>query len=937
MAVKPWYKVATPREDLREGKPLDASEFAVHLDQIREGRASIDYQNPQLFFERTYLTANLTGLAAEVVRRLSGEKTETSAVFNMATQFGGGKTHALTLLYHLARNGSEANGWQGISKILERAAVKTVPKAGTAVFVGTEFDVITGRGGDDGTPRRITPWGEIAFQLGGKEAFDKVAQHDEQKIAPAGDVIRQFIPQNKPCLILMDELMNYVSRSRKSSIAAQFYNFLQNLSEELRGRDNAVLAASIPASELEMSAEDQSDYERLKKLLDRVGKAVMMSAENETSEIIRRRLFEWDTQQVSAEGNVLLSRDAIQACNEYADWVIDHRQQIPGWFPVDNAREAFAATYPFHPMVLSVFERKWQALPRFQRTRGILRLLALWVSHAYQEGFKGAHKDALIGLGTAPLDDTYFRAAMLEQLGEPRLEVAITTDICGKADSHATRLDKEAVDGIKKARLHRKVATTIFFESNGGQTRAEATEPEIRLAVAEPDLDIGNIETVLDALSSSCYFLSQERKSYRFSLSPNLNKLLADRRASIKGEKIAERVRTEVQTVFAKGPSVERIPFPMKSNQIPDRPALMLVVLAPELSMQDAKTTQLIESMMREYGNSARTFKNALIWCIADGASTLNDEARKVLAWEDIKAEEDELRIDEGQKRQLSENLAKARRDLSETVWRTYKNLMFLGKDNRLRIVDLGLIHSSAANNLVQLILNRLQSDGEVEESISPNKLARNWPPAFKEWSTKAVRDAIFASPQFPRLMNPEAIKNTIAQGVGKGVFAYVGKTATSDYEPFSYNIALSTQDVEISEDMFIVNRDTAEAYKAAKESPAPEAEPAKPLTVEKPVAGTAVGQTGSGNETGTFNFGAGTTEEARDDTATSMTWTGEITWQKWQQFYNKVLAKFVAGKGLKMTLSVDVAPEEGVSKQKIEETKAALRELGLDDDVKTM
>lgn len=185
------------------------------------------------------------------------------------------------------------------------------------------------------------------------------------------------------------------------------------------------------------------------------------------------------------------------------------------------------------------------------------RLLALWVSRAYQEGFKGAHRDALIGLGTAPLDDTYFRSAMLEQLGEPRLEVAITTDICGRAESHSTRLDKEAVNGIKTARLHRKVATTIFFESNGGQARAEATEPEIRLAVAEPDIDIGNIETVLDALASSCYFLSQERKSYRFSLSPNLNKLLADRRASIKGEKIAERVRTEVQSVFAKGSGKE--------------------------------------------------------------------------------------------------------------------------------------------------------------------------------------------------------------------------------------------------------------------------------------------------------------------------------------------------------------------------------------------
>src|SRR5437870_3235110 len=142
MPLKPWYKVVTPREDLREGKPLDASEFAVHLDQVRDGRAPTDYQNPERFFERTYLTNNLTGLAAEVIRRLSGERTETSAVFNMSTQFGGGKTHALTLSYHLAKHGSESDDWLGVRKLLDRAAMPTVPKAATAVFVGTVLDSI---------------------------------------------------------------------------------------------------------------------------------------------------------------------------------------------------------------------------------------------------------------------------------------------------------------------------------------------------------------------------------------------------------------------------------------------------------------------------------------------------------------------------------------------------------------------------------------------------------------------------------------------------------------------------------------------------------------------------------------------------------------------------------------------------------------------------
>src|SRR5205085_7655191 len=135
--------------------------------------------------------------------------------FNMATQFGGGKTHALTLLYHLAKNGSAADNWSGVKKLLDRAGVSSVPEAATAVFVGTEFDSLSGRGGDDGTPLRRTPWGESAYQLGGESALAVVTDHDKQMTAPAGDVIRKFLPGDGPCLILIDELMNYISRTRK--------------------------------------------------------------------------------------------------------------------------------------------------------------------------------------------------------------------------------------------------------------------------------------------------------------------------------------------------------------------------------------------------------------------------------------------------------------------------------------------------------------------------------------------------------------------------------------------------------------------------------------------------------------------------------------------------------------------------------------------------
>jgi len=782
--IQPWYKVVTPREDLREGKPLDASEFAVHLDQVRDGRAIEDYQNPARFFERTFLTRNLRMVVGEVVRRLSGEKTETSAVFNMATQFGGGKTHALTLLYHLANHGPKATKWQGVSQILDQAGVKEMPQAVPAVFVGTEFDSIRGRGGEDGTPKRRTPWGEIAFQLSGEQGFKVVAEHEKQMIAPSSEVIRDFLPKEKPCLILIDELLNYINRNRKSGLSGQLYSFIQNLCEEARGNDRVVLIISIPASELEMTAEDQSDYERFKKLLDRLGKAVIMSAEEETSEIIRRRLFEWDPRAVSGEGKVLLSKDAVATCRVYADWMNENRPQFPNWFSIDHARAAFEATYPFHPMVLSVFERKWQELPRFQRTRGILRLLALWVSHAYPQGFKGSHQDPLIELGSAPLDDPLFRSAVFEQLGESRLEGAVTTDISGKKDSNAIRLDEEAVDTIKKARLHRKVATTIFFESNGGQSRNEATLPEIRLAVAGPEMDLGNVETALEALTDASYYQNTERNRYSFSLKENLNKRFADRRASVRGEDIESCVKEEIQKVFPTGEGVERIFFPDKSAQIPDRPAITLVVMGLDQSInEDSKIGAKVETMTREYGKSARTYKSAVLWVIPESAGPLREEARKLLAWEDIRDEG--LKLDEPQQKQLDISIKKARRDLKECVWRTYKNVLLLGKDNAIKTTDLGLVTSSAAESMVKLIISRLRQSGEIEKDVSPRFLVRNWPPAFIEWNTKSVRDAFYASPQFPRLLNADTIKDTIAKGVTEGLLAYVAKSPKGGYGLF--------------------------------------------------------------------------------------------------------------------------------------------------------
>lgn len=924
-ALKPWYNVVTPREDLREGRPLDASEFAASLELVRTGTASKDYADPETFFARTFMTRNLTDLATEVIRRLAGEVTETSAVFNMATQFGGGKTHALTLLYHLAKSGPNADEWQGVRKLLDKARITSVPEAATAIFVGTDFDAIRGRGGDDGTPLRRTPWGEIAFQLGGEEAFAIVAEHDEKLAAPAGDVIREFLPGDKPCLILIDELMNYVGPARRTKAAGQMYTFLLNLSEVARGRKGMVLAVSVPKSELEMSAEDENDYQRIKHELNRLGKPVAMSTENETFEIIRRRLFEWDSNSVDAAGKVLLSKEAVTVCNAFGDWVEEYKDQMPKVFDTENARKAFAETYPFHPMTLSVFERKWQSLPRFQRTRGVLRMMALWVSSAYKKGYEGAHKDPLITLGTAPLDDELFRRVVFEQLGEDKLDVAVIADICGKPDSHAVQLDKESTDAIKKARLHQKVATAVFFESNGGQSKGETTLPEIRAAVSEPGLDIGNIETVLEELSANTFYLTIEGSKYRFGITANLNKILSDKRAAIDSKEVDARVRQEVMDVFKKGSGIERVYYPDKSNQITDRPVLTLVVGDPSTRLSDQAKT-FISQMIAESGQSARTFKSGLIWAITDAGSTLSSDAKKVLAWEAIE-EDATIKIEESQRGQLRVNIEKARRDLKESVWRAYKHIVLLDKDNSLRVIDLGLVNSSGYDSLSGCILNRLKQEGDVQDTISPNFLVRNWSPVYDEWSVKSVRDAFYASPQFPKLLSADSIKKTVAEGVSGGQFAYVIKS-DSGYDPFRFKEGLMASEVEIADDVYILKKELAEKYLESLKSPVSTRGESYEV-VETPPTTKSTEVSNSGEPP---DFSGGESAPSVQ-VVPRISWSGDIPSQKWSMFYQKVLMRYV-GPDLKVSVKFETAPDEGISILKVEETKSALRELGLLDDI---
>jgi hypothetical protein len=223
----------------------------------------------------------------------------------------------------------------------------------------------------------------------------------------------------------------------------------------------------------------------------------------------------------------------------------------------------------------------------------------------------------------------------------------VTTDIAGQKDAHAKKLDKEATESIRKGRLHQKVATVIFMESNGGQSqnKAEASLPEIRAAVGNPEINLADVETVHEGLTGTCYYLNWDRNRYRFGLRPNLNQILVTRRGAVSPKAIEERVEKTTDDLFREGPKfLDRRFFPERSNDIPDRPQLTLAIMGLDKPAGEARTKTLIESFVKECGSSGRTFKSSLLFAVPDSATAITNAARDLLAWEDINDDDDTIR-----------------------------------------------------------------------------------------------------------------------------------------------------------------------------------------------------------------------------------------------------------------------------------------------------
>ena len=743
MALDPWYRVVTLRKEVREGRSFSPDEFAIALEQVVSGskEAPADYTDPEQFFSRTYFTRALTEHSGMVLRRLSGRTENTAPVVTLVTQFGGGKTHTLTSLYHLAKAGREAGRLPGVSQLLFEAGIPEAPDARVGVFVGNAWDPSDGR---------ETPWIDLARQLAGDKGV--AALGDSARTVPPGTeaLARVFTAAEAPVLLLFDEVLNFVSRHR--NMAEPFLAFLQNLTVATTGTNHAAAVISLPRSQVEMTEWDQEWQDRITKVVRRVAQDLIANDESEISEVVRRRLFE----------DLGSPRLHQRVARTYADWCFERSARLPSeWTAVDSAatgsgsrdflQKRFEACYPFHPATLSVFQRKWRALPQFQQTRGSLAMLAQWISWAAREQFRQARTEPLITLGSAPLHVPEFRGVVLGQLGEARLDTAIDADLAGET-ARCNPLDADTKGALKD--IHRRAGTAILFESSGGQVDKLAHLPELRFALGEPEVETTTVDSAAASLEESGFFIRKVgTDGYRIHHQATLRKAVSDRRASLDEEtEIKPAVRKLVEDEFARGATVPVVYFPENGDAVQDSPRLTLVVLDPaEEWRQSTHLAQSIVQWTRDRGRSPRLYPGALVWCASKPGRELREKVELWLAWRRVEREVQQgllgTEFDQADRAEVRSRVREAEDTAKEEVWASYR-FVALGdaqaKDG-LKTIDLGAGHSSSSETLCGRVIAALKSDGLLNESVGAGYIDRHWPPAFKDagaWPSPACARA---------------------------------------------------------------------------------------------------------------------------------------------------------------------------------------------------
>lgn len=728
--IKPWREVVTPHKDVASGRYQQA-EFAADLWQVHLGEGTDEYKNPVEFFRRTYLTESLRRLLVGAVHRISGSGGD--PVVQLQTNFGGGKTHSMLALYHLF-SGVAPHELVGIDSVMQEAGTKSLPSARRVVLVGNKISPGNPVTKPDGTVVR-TLWGELAWQLGGKKAFAQLAADDEKATSP-GDVLRKLFNEYGPCLILIDEWVAYARQLHDQSdlpaggFETQF-TFAQALTESAKLAKNCLLVISLPASDTAGSPHTQADdvevggqrgreaLDRLRNVVGRVESSWRPASAEEGFEIVRRRLFE-------PLSNATQFKDRDVVARAFADFYRTQHQEFPPECRDADYEKRIKAAYPIHPEIFDRLYTDWSTLVKFQRTRGVLRLMAAVIHSLWEKG----DKNPLILPANISIDDPRVQFELTRYLSDNWVPV-IEKDVDGP-NSLPLRLDGE-VPNLGKFAACRRVARAIYLGSAPTATAAHRgiEDRRIKLGCVMPGETPAVFGDALRRLAGAATYLYQDGPRYWYSTQPTVTKLAEDRAEQLKRnpDKVVQEIDKRVRADLHKTGDFSRVhPLPQSGQDVADDFDARLVVLSLDYTYSKepgSGAEAAAKAILEARGSAPRLYRNTLVFLAADKTrlQDLDEAARRFLAWESIVAEQVSLNLDPHQMKQAETQKAAADAAVTARLPETYQWLLVPVQSSPQAAIEWQSVRLSGQDALAVRASKKLRSDEQLITGFAPTRL----------------------------------------------------------------------------------------------------------------------------------------------------------------------------------------------------------------------
>lgn len=847
-ALHSWKDAgAIPHDDILAGN-LKMDTYAADLWGVARNDANtpVVYRDPARFFEQTYLTASLKALLGDVLGGLNGGQGD--RVLQLRTPFGGGKTHTLIALYHIAKSRAKISGLPA-----------DLPNPGACAVAAVQCEKLPVRQSwtkEDGTVIR-TLWGEMFHQLGGAAGFVHVADEDANLTTPGGETIAQFLRELKqPTLILLDEILNYVEAAHTvtigdSTFGRQIMVFLKNLTESVAASRNAVVVYSLQASVREgLGAEGLLNT--LDHLVSRLDAKREPVSGPEVMRVVQRRLFR-------ALGEESVRRQVAAA---YAESFKKARQSAGGLSSHDAAQIAQDAerlqnrileSYPFHPDLLDLMYHRWGTLSSYQRTRGALQFLA---SVVYDLWNHGRDLQPLIGPGDVPLDMDNTRSAFFTQIGQrEQYSSVLNADLVGQ-QARTNRVDRRIASDsptLQRFRAGTRLATSVMLYSFGAREGEERGIAEVDLlqAAAVPGLDRMPLVSALNDLKNELLYLHHTGRRYRFETQANLNKLIDEALKNFTADDVMARIKSTLETELAgvRGAVV----WPIDSDRVNDRVPMLQVVYLPfewseasNRSELDTKLTHWLEFC----GSSRREYKNGLAFAIPNysGADSLRSAARELLAMESIKREQRKHLAAE-QVQELDERIRASTERIKRGVVAVYDQTAVpepaqnSGTPYKWRYLEL---QSRSDPQLHARVTGALTDTYLLSDRVTPEKLiALVDLPRDPVQETERITNGFYSYLNFVRLTSADAVREAIRRGIAEGKLGYSALVEGQSGEPVFPDPSLVYIDRAVASDEIDLRGAYVISAQIAREATAPPPVDAVPTNqpIEEPSGPSSFGE----------------------------------------------------------------------------------------------